>query len=473
MGDQGGEPVKVEITAPVSGVLQDENSVTHSEPVEPQDQNLSEVSGYKSTSNVSGEMGILDHQHAPESVTPELEHSMNTNDMDESEAEYSDLNSILHNIYDAEQVEPSPLPSPDFSDPQIVTSTPDQNNSLHGPATAAHDILTSENHQTGSAAHEILISENNQTAPTEADSIEATSTKSNNLTKSPARVMQEIDGNRQVPPSKHQVTSDKKMELSETVNEFNADNNKENIAPEEDDQSDPTTVHLGDRAMSLSSLSRIAHSEANDDIPALGHGEETASRWHGAWPKRPLRMVRSAIDSIRVRGAEGSASQEKRRKRPRPSVRELFKFARSYKAVEESDLGGTPSFRVLPTIDCPSTEPEAFPRKTKSSLSVRLDRKKKPILAVPKMQQQRSSFIVHSEPNSKPTTPRKTSYTSRKSFASRIARRFNMKILPLFRRRVFSAPSVSETLEEEEPIRFQRTPSPPPRLELELPRSGL
>ncbi|KAK6355360.1 hypothetical protein TWF696_004469 [Orbilia brochopaga] len=469
---------RVETTVPVSGVTQDENPAFGAESLEPQDRSASEISSVKPTSNLNltGEMEISDRQDTSHSVTPEQDSSANSNELDRSEGESSDLNSILHNIYDAE-VEPSPLPSPDFSDPQIVTSTPDQNSCLNSPATHAHDILVSENHQDDS---------------TQSHSIEPVST-ANNLTKSPARVMQEIDGNRQALPPKTQVQSDEKSKMSEIVNELNADDNKENIAPEETDPSEPTTVYLGDRAMSLSSLSRLAQSEVNDDVPALVDKEKPGPRKNGGWPKRPLRMVRSAIDSIRVRSGESSASKEKERKKTRSSVLDLFKFARTYKTVDESDLTGTPSFRVLPTIDCPSAEPEIFRRKTKSSLSVRLDRKKKPILAVPKYPkrrrsrgnifglfeygraQKRSSFIVHSDSTSKPTTPRKTSHTSRKTFASRIARRFNMKILPLFRRRrIFSASSGTGVLEEEEePIRFERTPSPPPRLELELPRSGL
>ncbi|KAJ6260866.1 hypothetical protein Dda_3527 [Drechslerella dactyloides] len=469
---------EVETVNPVSGTLQDENSASCSESVEPQDHNPFEISTSKSASSHVGELEISDNQDTSEAVSPEQEDSVIINQSEKSERESCGASSILHHIYDSE-VDPSPLPSPDFSDPQIITSTPDRNSALNSPIAPLDDIPINENRQSDSI---------------EAHSLDAASI-SNTLPKSPTRIMQEIDGNRQLLPPKPRVTSDEKSKVSETVNEFDADDNKENIAPEEELLVAPlerTNVYLGERQMSLSSLSRGAQSEANDEVPALV-SKGVKSGKNSRWQKRPLRMVKSAIDSLRVKDVRGSASQEKGRKKRRPSVLNLFKFSRAYEAVNEPDLTGTPSFRVLPTIDSPSImEPEVSPRsprRAKSSLGVRLDRKKKPILAVPKYprrrrsrgnifglfefgrMQQRSSFIVHSD--SKPSTPQRNSFASSKFFASRISRRFALNILPLFRRKTFSVPPAPEPQEEDELIQIQRTPSPPPRLELQLPRSGL
>ncbi|KAF3941676.1 hypothetical protein ABW19_dt0208196 [Dactylella cylindrospora] len=374
----------------------------------------------------------------------------------------SGLSSIFQDIYDAEVA----IGTPDLLDPRIITSTPIRDSGRSSPKLLSEDVSIAGpqvlkinqnatntslqfEHSTDPISTSCIVQEPN-------DGVSATylSTKESKLLA-------------QKPTS--QSTSLPSMEVIDN------DENKENIAP---DESYRTFPEIPSTAFIPSP--RIARFEA-DFSGLITETQKYISRKHQSLQKRSLRLVKSALDSFKF----GTSSQGKR-----SSVLGLFKLSRSSE-VDPLPHGAT-SFRILPTIDSPHAEYEIPNKKSKSGLRARLGRKKKPILAVPKYpkknrsrgslfnlfdfnrSRRESSFIVHQD--SKLQTPRKTSEGSNETIASRIQRRFS--ILPLFKRRIFSAPTgpsvdVHIHIPPEGEASVNRSFSPPPRLELQLSRSGL
>ncbi|KAK6520638.1 hypothetical protein TWF506_000888 [Arthrobotrys conoides] len=377
-------------------------------------------------------------------------------------------------IFDAELV----LSSPDFSDPQIVTSTPLQNGGLGSPLIPQSISILEDSRSSNNFDSSLNSSANSNRYNNSMifRTIGATKSTSNS---------------RLAHAQKTIKPTDKIYDSTRSVDSAASDDNKENIAPDEGLPDLPNISHRNSRRRSLSGILGFVRGESNTQ--GMGVKFEGSHRRHNrGWQKHPLRMVKSALGPFGAKDYGKAVSQDQRGiKKRRQSVLDLFKFSRITDSANSTPTPGTPSFRVLQTADSVSlpSEIELPVHKNRSRLSMKLGRKKKPILAVPKYPKKdksrgnlfglfefnkgspRSSFVIHSD--TKEATERKVSTGSNRTL-SKMTRRFSKNVFPMFKRRIFSAPADTQNLQPEpESFVRQRSISPPPQLELRLPASGL
>ncbi|KAF3290254.1 hypothetical protein TWF132_007052 [Orbilia oligospora] len=377
-------------------------------------------------------------------------------------------------IYDAELV----LSSPDFSDPQIVTSTPLQNSGLGSPL-VPQSISILEDSRSGHNFDSSL------------DSSANSNRHNNSMNFRPIGATKSTSSSKLAHVRKTVEPIDKRYDSTRSVDSAASDDNKENIAPNESVPDLPNLSPRNSRRRSLSGILGFIRGETNTQ--GMGVKLEGSLRRHNrGWQKRPLRMVKSALGPFGAKNSGKTVSQDQHGiKKKRQSVLDLFKFSRPADTAHSTPTPGTPSFRVLPTTDSISlsSEIELPVPKNRSRLSIKLGRKKKPILIVPKYPKKdrsrgnlfglfefkkgspRSSFVIHSDTKEAPE--RKFS-TGSNGTISKATRRLSKNVFPIFKRRIFSAPPDTQSLlPEPELLVRERSISPPPQLELFLPSSGL
>ncbi|KAK6503583.1 hypothetical protein TWF481_008596 [Arthrobotrys musiformis] len=377
-------------------------------------------------------------------------------------------------IYDAELA----LSSPDFSDPQIVTSTPLQSSGLCSPLIPQSISILGDSRSSNGLDSSLDVSANSN--GTRNSMIFSTTGGPKSINSSRL--------NRIRDPTK---PTEKIYDTTASVNSAASDDNKENIAPDEGRLDLPSPLPRNIRRRSVSSVLNFARGESSTQTMGVQF-QGSLRRQNRGWQKRPLRLVKSALGPFGVKESKKAIPQNQLGiKKKRQSVLDLFKFSRPTDTASSTPTPGTPSFRVLPTVDSTSLPSEVdLPiRKHKSLLSTKLGRKKKPILAVPKYPKKdksrgnlfglfefnkgspKSSFVLHSD--TKETTERKVSTGSNRTL-SKMTRRFSMNVFPIFKRRIFSAPTDTRSLSPEPQVVIrERSISPPPQLELILPGSGL
>ncbi|KAK6361126.1 hypothetical protein TWF730_004873 [Orbilia blumenaviensis] len=370
-------------------------------------------------------------------------------------------------IYDAELV----LSSPDFSDPQIVMSTPCQNGSPDFPLVPQSiSILGDSPSSRGldSSIDSIVNSSRYHSSMIVRASGAAGSFGSDNLG-----------------PSHGPLKLTEKM--YQTIGSGPPDENKENIAPSGDLLNLPTIPPPDTRRISFSSILGLSRGQRN-----ARKTEEKPQGPHRGWGGRPLRLVKSAWGPFGVKDTSKSVAKGHNDiKKRRQSVLDLFRFSRAMETTNLAPIPGTPSFRVLPTVG-PAImldESETPIQKNKSILSMKLGRKKKPILAVPKYPKKdrlrgnlfglfefnkatpKNTFTIHSD--AKETAERRASMCSNTA-ASKVTRHFSMSAFPAFKGRIFSGPPGNQNLPPKPEVATPERPiSPPPQLELNLPGSCL
>ncbi|KAF3285392.1 hypothetical protein TWF970_010450 [Orbilia oligospora] len=376
-------------------------------------------------------------------------------------------------IYDAELV----LSSPDFSDPQIVTSTPLQNSGLGSPLVPQSISILGDSR-----------SSHNFDSP--LDSSANSNRNNNSMNFRPIGATKSTSSSKLAHVRKTVERIDKRYDSTRSVDSAASDDNKENIAPNESVPDLPNISPRNSRRRSLSGILGFIRGETNTQ--GMGIKLEGSLRRHNrGWQKRPLRMVKSALGPFGAKNSGKTISQDQHGiKKKRQSVLDLFKFSRPVDTAHSTPTPGTPSFRVLPTSDSISlsSEIELPVHKNRSRLSMKLGRKKKPILVVPKYPKKdrsrgnlfglfefkkgspRSSFVIHSDTKEAPE--RKFS-TGSNGTISKATRRLSKNVFPIFKRRIFSAPPDTQSLlPEPESLVRERSISPPPQLELFLPSSG-
>ncbi|KAK6351631.1 hypothetical protein TWF718_004785 [Orbilia javanica] len=373
-------------------------------------------------------------------------------------------------IYDGEL----DLSSPDFSDPQIITSTPLQNSGLGSPLIPPSISIFGDSRLSDNFDYSVdsSINSNHHTIPIASTTIKETKATSNNT----------------LAYKKAIGSSEKKHHSTGSVGSTASDDNKENIAPDIDLPNLPRLSPRNTRRRSGSGILGLFRDEATTQ----NMGVKFQQRQNRGWQKRPLRMVKSALGPFGTKESSKTVSRDQRGiKKKRQSVLDLFKFSRPTDMTNSTPTPGTSSFRVLPTADSVSmrSDVEVPIHKKKSILSTKLGRKKKPILVVPKYPKKdksrgnlfglfefnkgspRNSFAIHSD--TKEATERKFSIGSNRTL-SKTTRRLSVNVFPLFRRRIFSAPPDTQSLPPEPVTVIQgRSISPPPQLELTLSGSGL
>ncbi|KAF3310406.1 hypothetical protein TWF173_009520 [Orbilia oligospora] len=376
-------------------------------------------------------------------------------------------------IYDAELV----LSSPDFSDPQIVTSTPLQNSGLGSPLVPQSISILGDSR-----------SSHNFDSP--LDSSANSNRNNNSMNFRPIGATKSTSSSKLAHVRKTVERIDKRYDSTRSVDSAASDDNKENIAPNESVPDLPNISPRNSRRRSLSGILGFIRGETNTQ--GMGIKLEGSLRRHNrGWQKRPLRMVKSALGPFGAKNSGKTISQDQHGiKKKRQSVLDLFKFSRPVDTAHSTPTPGTPSFRVLPTSDSISlsSEIELPVHKNRSRLSMKLGRKKKPILVVPKYPKKdrsrgnlfglfefkkgspRSSFVIHSDTKEAPE--RKFS-TGSNGTISKATRRLSKNVFPIFKRRIFSAPPDTQSLlPEPDSLVRERSISPPPQLELFLPSSG-
>ncbi|KAK6537043.1 hypothetical protein TWF281_001245 [Arthrobotrys megalospora] len=416
-------------------------------------------------------VSILDVSSGSDSIQLDR-HSMANSPFTENFGGEGNSGSFPQEIYDAELV----LSSPDFSDPQIVTSTPLLNSGLSSPLIPQSISILGDSHSSHglNSSPESSINSHHHVIPLQA--IGAIKSTSSNKS---ASVQKPIN------------SADKTYNTSTGMNITASDDNKENVAPDENLPNLPSLSPYNTRRVSVSSILGFVQGETNThNMGTRFRG--SLRRQNRGWQRHPLRMVKSALGSFGLKDTSKPVTKDQNEpKRKRPSVLDLFKFSRPADATASIPTPSTPSFRILPTVDSASLpgEVETPIPKNKSILSMKLGRKKKPILAVPKYPRKdksrgnlfglfefnktapKSSFVIH--PDAKGATGRKVSTGSNRT-VSKITRRFSMNVFPIFKRRIFSAPPDRQSLPPEPiPTPRERSISPPPRLELTLSGSGL
>ncbi|KAF3910124.1 hypothetical protein AA313_de0206199 [Arthrobotrys entomopaga] len=402
-------------------------------------------------------------------------------------------NSTQESLCDAEIV----LSSPDFSDPQIVTSTPPCYSRPNTPIILSHG--TSIHDEEDEFSHLKIFSNDNFSAASNPVVLFSDFQNQGSSDKIVQNIVQEYE------PS---LSKQKPGPCTAILSALDPDDNKENIPPE---TSDPEIAlgedwqnHLDISTPDFPPRTTSRTSEANQLEGSLESSanrrntEEFISSKGRNWRRQSIRMVKSALGSFRAR-VSGSIDSKINSGlvKKRASVLDFFKIPRNDTVNSTVAPVSNTSFRILPTVSGHSAdhEPELQPNKNKSILSTRLGRKKKPILTVPKYSKKTqrrgnifglfdfarappsSSFVVYSSPESKTTATK--SNPGFKRATSRISRRLSLNVLPFIKRRGVSAPTARPPLSgpqyslEEVQNEAVSNPSPLPQLELRLSHSEL
>ncbi|KAF3174325.1 hypothetical protein TWF788_008703 [Orbilia oligospora] len=429
--------------------------------------------------DISGrEIPISSHHTPPILDTPNDSDSIHLEDFSVTNPPFIENfegeTSSSQEIYDAELV----LSSPDFSDPQIVTSTPLQNSGLGSPLVPQSISILGD-------------SRSSHNFDSSLDSSANSNRHNNSMNFRPIGATKSTSSSKLAHVRKTVEPIDKRYDSTRSVDSAASDDNKENIAPNDSAPDLPNLSPRNSRRRSLSGILGFIRGETNTQ--GMGVKLEGSLRRHNrGWQKRPLRMVKSALGPFGAKNSGKTISQDQHGiKKKRQSVLDLFKFSRPADTAHSTPTPGTPSFRVLPTTDSISlsSEIELPVHKNRSRLSMKLGRKKKPILVVPKYTKKdrsrgnlfglfefkkgspRSSFVIHSD--SKEASERKFS-TGSNGTISKATRRLSKNVFPIFKRRTFSAPPDTQSLlPQPELLVRERSISPPPQLELFLPSPGL
>ncbi|KAF3245496.1 hypothetical protein TWF192_007362 [Orbilia oligospora] len=429
--------------------------------------------------DISGrEIPISSHHTPPILDTPNDSDSIHLEDFSVTNPPFIENfegeTSSSQEIYDAELV----LSSPDFSDPQIVTSTPLQNSGLGSPLVPQSISILGD-------------SRSSHNFDSSLDSSANSNRHNNSMNFRPIGATKLTSSSKLAHVRKTVEPIDKRYDSTRSVDSAASDDNKENIAPNDSAPDLPNLSPRNSRRRSLSGILGFIRGETNTQ--GMGVKLEGSLRRHNrGWQKRPLRMVKSALGPFGAKNSGKTISQDQHGiKKKRQSVLDLFKFSRPADTAHSTPTPGTPSFRVLPTTDSISlsSEIELPAHKNRSRLSMKLGRKKKPILVVPKYTKKdrsrgnlfglfefkkgspRSSFVIHSD--SKEASERKFS-TGSNGTISKATRRLSKNVFPIFKRRTFSAPPDTQSLlPQPELLVRERSISPPPQLELFLPSPGL
>ncbi|KAF3212810.1 hypothetical protein TWF106_009668 [Orbilia oligospora] len=429
--------------------------------------------------DISGrEIPISSHHTPPILDTPNDSDSIHLEDFSVTNPPFIENfegeTSSSQEIYDAELV----LSSPDFSDPQIVTSTPLQNSGLGSPLVPQSISILGD-------------SRSSHNFDSSLDSSANSNRHNNSMNFRPIGATKSTSSSKLAHVRKTVEPIDKRYDSTRSVDSAASDDNKENIAPNDSAPDLPNLSPRNSRRRSLSGILGFIRGETNTQ--GMGVKLEGSLRRHNrGWQKRPLRMVKSALGPFGAKNSGKTISQDQHGiKKKRQSVLDLFKFSRPADTAHSTPTPGTPSFRVLPTTDSISlsSEIELPVHKNRSRLSMKLGRKKKPILVVPKYTKKdrsrgnlfglfefkkgspRSSFVIHSD--SKEASERKFS-TGSNGTISKATRRLSRNVFPIFKRRTFSAPPDTQSLlPQPELLVRERSISPPPQLELFLPSPGL